>query len=1660
MAYQVSRLEVQDGISGPMAAAAAAMDKAAGAAEQVEWAVARVGPGAEALIRRFDEGTRATLAYEKAQRALAQASQTMAAAVAEGRASEEQRAAVLDSLRTKVGAAAAAMAATSPTLNKLASDYDQAAAAAAKYQAAVNNAAGIRLPSADASASRAADIAAYGAELDRLRAKFNPVFAVSKQYEATLDEIAQAQKLGAISAAEAAQAIERETAAFARANAPLNQHGAALAATAQAADKAAANHTQAAFAVRNLGLQSIDLFQGLASGQPILTTFVQQGGQVVQVAAAGGVGFGQLARGVVGAVAAINPLVAIGAVAVASLAALAVSSEAAERRLLSMQTALRATRTDYEAMGVAARDAAQNIAATTGFSGAEARAAAQAIGAERNFTGTRQDMEALIRTAGDLSAVIGKTLPEAARELAGGLRDPAAMASKLANEHFPGMSQALAYSIKLMADGGDKAGAFGKVLDALRSQTSGAADAAKTDLQRALDNLGKAFISTADGSRSFADSLGSVVTSAAASAIDSITRVAEAIQQAWDYVNSLNDKTKAAGGPSLSEFVGAAMPFAVPNTSLFPGAGAARSWLFGVTSGPPPAAATPGARIAPSSQLTTPVANQLYAIAEANNFAGSVETSAMQADLATRMAFLESRGRQDVMSGKGAVGIMGLMPGTARDMGVNAFDAADNIKGGLKYIAQLWSKYGGDPALVAMAYNWGPGNVDAFLAGTNVPGETRSYVKAVAGVDVNTIATSILPVPPIPPGSAAGAANTSARDDAFALARQIGGLTFDREQNQAKQKMLQDGLAVTSDPAEIARLSDALAELRKQEYDLVTEQQKLARSAVDATRALSQQGEFAREMAKVDQQFAEAARRAGVAVDEKALAMARAARQVELQKPYEDLITATERQTEAQLRINAAYDGTADSVSRAQNRETALAAARGKYAEGSNEQAEAVTRYAAALDAGAAAARDFEQRQASVAAVSNTLTNAFDRVGQAMVDAFVSGQGHAVNLGNVLKGVASSVLSDFAKLAVINPILNSILPSTGGLRPTLGAAVGALSGGGPSTGSDGGFSTGNLSSIFSGGEKAWNFLSNGFSGFTNSIETASPWLNSVAADLAPSLFNLAPSAAYAALPAGVQGPVLTGGALTGTTFSGFAGGVGLGFGAGSLAGGLLQGALNKTGPAPTIGAGVGALAGAAIGSIIPGIGTIVGGLIGGLLGGSGGAFIGPRPPSAYSSTGVTAEGGQLSIGRTLSQIVDTSQEVDRLRKEVAAVNQTLAQFGGKVVQIIDNLEIGQNTPGGFQDPEKFPDLFSANQTGKNALQGMRFEVADPDLNRAIAGKSFASLDEFNATLNAAATAIAAYNKMLNETVPAAKTFGEATGSVNDSLKTVAKTFNDQIDAAEALIHTGYLNEKQISDLTAAEQELGAAREKAVAATNKAAAQQIHALDIGLTTRVLAGKAANTNDPRAALDARLYAFDFQAQQEKDALATQLVGMFGEAFRDSEAFAVRMTHLERALGEERLSIARQFNDQIAATAAAGVSSLSSYVTKLNTSGASPLSPLAQYSLASQQFDAVAGAAAAGDFNSVQKLTGYADALLAGSRVVNGSGAGYAADFARVLEVIGRVSSAAPDTLTASVLAAETRTQTQQLTDALAEVRKAVEAVRAQLQQGSAAPARIAA
>ena len=87
---------------------------------------------------------------------------------------------------------------------------------------------------------------------------------------------------------------------------------------------------------------------------------------------------------------------------------------------------------------------------------------------------------------------------------------------------------------------------------------------------------------------------------------------------------------------------------------------------------------------------------------------------------------------------------------------------------------------------------------------------------------------------------------------------------------------------------------------------------------------------------------------------------------------------------------------------------------------------------------------------------------------------------------------------------------------------------------------------------------------------------------------------------------------------------------------------------------------------------------------------------------------------------------------------------------------------------------------------------------------------------------------------------------------------------------------------------------------------------------------------------------------------------------------------------------------------------------------------------------QFQAVQGAAAAGDYTSASKLQGFSDTFLAASRAVNGSGAGYANDFGQVLGALEAVSGAPVDALTNSAMLAGQREQTAALSVKFDELR----------------------
>lgn len=94
------------------------------------------------------------------------------------------------------------------------------------------------------------------------------------------------------------------------------------------------------------------------------------------------------------------------------------------------------------------------------------------------------------------------------------------------------------------------------------------------------------------------------------------------------------------------------------------------------------------------------------------------------------VAWRESRLRHDAVSPAGAAGVMQLMPGTARDLGVDRFDLRQNIHGGAAYLSRMVNQFGGDLTLGLAAYNAGPQAVRRW-GGVPPYAETRSYVAAI-----------------------------------------------------------------------------------------------------------------------------------------------------------------------------------------------------------------------------------------------------------------------------------------------------------------------------------------------------------------------------------------------------------------------------------------------------------------------------------------------------------------------------------------------------------------------------------------------------------------------------------------------------------------------------------------------------------------------------------------------------------------------------------------------------------------------------------------------------------------------------------------------------------------------------------------------------------------
>jgi soluble lytic murein transglycosylase-like protein len=116
------------------------------------------------------------------------------------------------------------------------------------------------------------------------------------------------------------------------------------------------------------------------------------------------------------------------------------------------------------------------------------------------------------------------------------------------------------------------------------------------------------------------------------------------------------------------------------------------------------------------------------------NLENIIEKAALKynvdADLIRSVIKAESNFDPQATSSKGAMGLMQLMPETAKDLGVkDAYDAQQNVMGGTSYLKSLLDRYDGKVDLALAAYNWGMGNLER--SPHHLPDETINYVARV-----------------------------------------------------------------------------------------------------------------------------------------------------------------------------------------------------------------------------------------------------------------------------------------------------------------------------------------------------------------------------------------------------------------------------------------------------------------------------------------------------------------------------------------------------------------------------------------------------------------------------------------------------------------------------------------------------------------------------------------------------------------------------------------------------------------------------------------------------------------------------------------------------------------------------------------------------------------
>ncbi|MFT8918066.1 MAG: phage tail length tape measure family protein [Gluconobacter oxydans] len=1475
--------------------------------------------------------------------------------------------------------------------------------------------------------------------LDAVTKSANALQNAQNKLAEVTQTVSDGVRRGEVTQEEASRAIDAQAAKVQK----LTQtHTDAVQAAKKAGDALEETGQKAGLSSQKMGIladEAHKFFDQVMSGGSAFQAAFYQVPNMVQVMG----GFGSAIEIVTGFLVGPAGLALAGAAAAAAVYKVGASAEAEQEQLATLSQHLRATRDDYTAMASAAEVAARQLSAGSGLSLDDSRSVTTTFAAVPTIDSS--SLTSLSQEARDLAEVMGETVPEAAKEMADAYADPAKAAQDFADKGLLGVHQGLVTQVKDLQDSGNRMQAWQLLMQQLGSATQGATDQGLTPFQQALRNLKESWDGPIQGARQLTSAIGDGIVAAATKGINALASMGSSLQSVKKWMDSFQPDHVA---------------YEAHQQQIQQGSSSGMSGLID----------TVGQQIGATSDVIS-LAHRIQ----------PVESATGQYD----------RTGAVVTSSAGAIGGMQVMPSNAA--GNDLTDPTGNVTAAERLLVRLYSKYSGNEQLVAMAYNWGEGNVDKYLQGqATVPQSVQDYAQKVTGGQTYGATTTAAMQ-----GKVDDALKTSDSSTASQVVDQTNAIKQLTSAQEALDTLHKAGAVSDADYA--ARTQDLTQRLMAHKgalNDLRDPMQELAHQQQQATDAAWAGTAAQKAMVQVDQQTEEAARKMGQAHATAAqLLEAEANEQQVLTGEFNSSIETMDRKTVAQNTLLSSYDASKGSLDDYLRSVEASETVQATSVAGTQEQARQTAVLTDALKRQAEAQADITtaRKEYSQSLDLETIKAETEAVGQnsdaVSVQMAVLKERNALleNGADLTSKASQTDLDNVAAIQTatnayqkqqdtLNELTSDISSAADTLSSSFTQALVNASNGGVTfksamqgvesqiislvakltlinpllTAIDGKSRTtlGDVSSILSGASS---------SGVTseNAISTYSGGWGwnpvSSAGSSASSASGLGGSTSW--LSSGLKTN------LFGTaTVGNLLGGIGGGFGIGSA----LSGVGGGTKTNGTIGSAVGAAAGAAAGSFIPVIGTMLGGLIGGGLGGLVGGLFGHKK-NPYTIDQVMTTGGSLSLGKTWNQ-AQTDEITAQLKSDISSFNSVLSAagvtIGGGDGGLLGTVRSDPNNKDKSLQSVSLTDLLkqatysTSDATFQQALQqGLPSDATSvSDYTTAIE-----NLKTMADTVDQLGVAVSKFNSDGTVTVGS---FTQATGDLKTALDTMldGKTLSTSDLQTQISTITTFVNTTMpgLLDATVSGQQSWVEQMATLQSTYAAAASQ--ADSYGLDGSAISSKFNDLyqegyNDQLTTLrqsdlsvqaryqtatgddeGAALTNFDVSADQQRQQLADNWKSFLGDSYTSQQEYINQSADLEKTLAAERLKIQQQYNDQALQSAESVMSSLETYGAGLATSDASPLSAADQYKVANDNFTTDLTAAQGGDYTALQAMQGDMQTLLSTSKTYNGSGTAYADDYARVMQALQSLGSVSTDDLTASVMKEALKTSTDTLNTTL--------------------------